>query len=72
MQPYLSFCYGRATRPILNPIEHIQELMKQQIYKNNRIYTSLNALEHVWSSTWDDLTLEDINECILGLSGRIP
>jgi len=56
----------------LNPIEYVWELLKQKIYKDNRIYTSFKALEHAWSSAWDELSIKEINKCILGLLGRIP
>jgi hypothetical protein len=45
--------------------------LKQRIYKNNKIYTSLNALKAAWYIAWDELSLEDVNECILGLPAGI-
>lgn len=47
-------------------IHHQNELLKQRIYKDNKIYTSLNALKAAWYTAWDELSLEDVNECILG------
>jgi hypothetical protein len=67
----IQFLSWPGNSPDLNPIEHIWELLKQRIYKDNKIYTSLNALEAAWYTTGDELSLEDINECILGLPARI-
>lgn len=50
---------------------HQNELLKQRICKDNKIYTSLNALEAAWYTAWDELSLEDVNECILRLPARI-
>ena len=50
---------------------HQNELLKQRIYKDNKVYTSLNALEAAWYTAWDELSLEDVNVCILGLPARI-
>ena len=50
---------------------HQNELLKQRIYKDNKVYTSLNTLEAAWYTAWHELSLEDVNECILGLPARI-
>ena len=50
---------------------HQNEVLKQRIYKDNKVYTSLDALEAAWYTAWDELSLEDVNECILGLPTRI-
>jgi DNA-directed RNA polymerase subunit RPC12/RpoP len=49
---------------------HQNELLKQRIYKD-KVHTSLNALEATWYTAWHELSLEDVNECILGLPARI-
>jgi hypothetical protein len=58
---------GHMLAGYVTKIHHQNELLKQRI----KIYTSLNALEAAWYTAWNELSLEDVDECILGLPARI-
>lgn len=57
--------------PDLNPIEHIWEILKQKVYKNNKIYSNLDNLEMAWQNAWDQLIIDEINYCIYNCWKRI-
>jgi hypothetical protein len=46
----------------LTKIHHQNELLKQRIYKDNKIYTPLNALKAAWYTAWDVLSLHKVYE----------